>query len=201
MSRTLKIITVAAFAVGVAGIAGASARTKMMVEQNDTDSRVQFVSDAPLEKITGVGHAVRGDVELDPAALQQTKGKIELDVASIKTNVDLRDEHLRGPDWLDAAKYPKIKFEIKQVEGAGALKPGEAAELKVHGKLSMHGVTRDEVAAVKVRWSDSDGAKVQAQFKVNLTNYKISVPSLVRLKVSDEIALNVMLKIKPSAGK
>ena len=146
------------------------------------------------------GSAVAADVDLDPAAVEATKGTVELAVASIKTNVDLRDEHLRGPDWLDAAKYPKIKFAITKVSGASALKPGEAADLKIQGKVTMHGVTRDETATAKVRWSPTDGAKVTAQFKVNLTNYKISVPSLVRLKVSDEIALNVMLKIKPKSG-
>ena len=197
MSRALKAIAVAALAVGIAGVTSASSKTKLVVEANDADSRVQFVSDAPLEKITGVGHSVKGDVEFDPAAIQQTKGTLELDVASIKTNLELRDEHLQGPDWLDAKKYPKIKFEIKKVEGASALKPGEQVELKIHGKLTMHGVTRDEVAVSKVRWTPADGIKVQGQFKVNLTNYKVSVPSLVRLKVSDEIALNVMLKVKP----
>ena len=74
--------------------------------------------------------------------------------------------------------------------------PGEAAEVKVHGKLSMHGVTRDEVATAKVRSTDK-GVKVQASFKVSLPAYKVSVPSLVRLKVNDEIQLNVSLLVKP----
>ena len=85
------------------------------------------------------------------------------------------------------------------MEGAAALAPNQAVDLKIHGKLSMHGVTRDETATAKVRWNPAEGAKVTATFKVNLTNYKVSVPSLVRLKVSDEIALNIMLKIKPKS--
>jgi polyisoprenoid-binding protein YceI len=199
MTRTIKAMVFAVAAMGLAGMAQAASGGKFVVEQSDSESRVQFVSDAPLEKISGVGHKLSGDVEFDAANLAGAKGTIELDVASIKTNVDLRDEHLRGPDWLDAAKYPKIKFEIKKVEGAAALTPNQPADLKIHGKLSMHGVTRDEVATAKVRWNPADGAKVTAQFKVNLTNYKVSVPSLVRLKVSDEIALNIMLKIKPKS--
>jgi polyisoprenoid-binding protein YceI len=82
------------------------------------------------------------------------------------------------------------------VEGAAALKPGEAAEVKVKGKLTMHGVTRDETATAKVRSTDK-GVKVQATFKVSLPNYKVAVPSLVRLKVNDEIQLNVSLLVKP----
>lgn len=199
MSRILRVVLVTAVGVGVIGNGVASSKTKLVVEPDDTQSRVQFVSDAPLEKITGVGHALKGDVEFDPGNIAATSGRVELTVASIRTNIDLRDEHLRGPDWLDAKKFPTIKFEIKKVEGAASLTPDTPVEVKVHGKLTMHGVTRDETAAATVRWVQSEGIRLQAQFKVNLTNYKVSVPALVRLKVSDEIGLNVMLKIKPKA--
>lgn len=197
MSRVLRIILLTAVGVGVVRNGLASSRSKLVVAPDDSDNRVQFVSDAPLERITGVGHVLKGDLEFDPAAVASTNGKVELEVASIRTNIDLRDEHLRGPDWLDAKKHPLIKFEIKKVEGAASLTPDTPVELKVLGKLTMHGVTRDETATATVRWLPSDGIRLQARFKVNLTNYKVSVPSLVRLKVSDEIALNVTLKIKP----
>ncbi len=195
MSRMFKGMVFGLAAISLAGVAQAASGAKFVVDSSD-ESKVQFVSDAPLEKITGVGHKVTGDVDIDTGALAATKGSIELAVNSIKTNVDLRDEHLQGPDWLDAKKYPKIKFDITKVEGASALKPGEAAEVKVHGKLTMHGVTREETATAKVRSTDK-GVKVQATFKVNLPQYKVAVPSLVRLKVNDEIQLNVSLLVKP----
>jgi polyisoprenoid-binding protein YceI len=195
MSQHFKGMVFGLAALGLVGVAQAASGAKYMVDSSD-ESRVQFVSDATLEKISGVGHKVTGNVDIDTGNLAATKGTIELEVKSIKTNVDLRDEHLVGPDWLDAAKYPKIKFDISKVEGPGALKEGEAADVKVHGKLTMHGVTRDEVATAKVRLTDK-GVKVQANFKVSLPAYKVSVPSVVRLKVNDEIQLNVMLLVKP----
>jgi polyisoprenoid-binding protein YceI len=196
MIHTLCALTLSCGALGTLQAAQAASKAKYSVEKSD-ESRVQFVSDAPLEKITGVGRAMAGDLELDPAAIDQAKGTIELDVNSINTNVDLRDEHLRGPDWLDAKKYPKIKFQISKVEGQKALVPGKAVEVTVKGKLSMHGVTRDETAKATVRYSADGKVTVKASFKVNLTHYKISVPQVVRLKVSDEIALNVMLIVNP----
>jgi polyisoprenoid-binding protein YceI len=197
MSRVaIKAVTACVLLASIWTGVEASSRAKLVVEREDPESRVQFVSDAPLEKITGVGHALTGDIELDPTAVQATKGKLELEVASIRTNIDLRDQHLRGPDWLDAAKYPKIKFEIKKVSGADTLPPNKPVELEVLGKLSMHGVTRDERAKATVRWIPGEGVRVQAEFKVSLPEYKVSVPALVRLKVSDQIALNVMLRVK-----
>lgn len=195
MSKHFKGMVFGLAALGLVGVAQAASGAKYMVESSD-ESKVQFISDATLEKITGVGHKLSGNVEIDTANLAATKGTIELEVASINTNVDLRDEHLRGPDWLDAKAYPKIKFDITKVEGPGELKQGEAVDVKVHGKLTMHGVTREEVATAKVRSTDK-GVKVTASFKVSLPAYKVSVPSVVRLKVNDEIQLNVMLLVKP----
>jgi polyisoprenoid-binding protein YceI len=200
MNAKLRMMLIAAVGVGVAAQGAASSRTKLSVDPNTNESRVQFTSDAPLEKITGVGTALKGEVEVDPAAIANTKGKIELEVASLRTNIDLRDEHLRGPDWLDARKYPTIKFEIVSVEGPAALAPDSAVDVKVRGKLTMHGVTREETATAKVRWQPDQGIRLQAQLKVNLTHYNVSVPSLVRLKVSDEIGLNVMLKVRTKDG-
>jgi len=189
---------VLSMALGGLEVAGAASNAKFEVEGTD-ESRVQFVSNAPLEKISGVGHKVTGDLDIDPGAISKAKGKIELDVASIRTSVDLRDDHLRSDAWLDAKKYPKIKFELGKIEGADKLTPNQAVDVKVKGKLTMHGVTREETATAKVRWVPEKGIRIQANFKVNLTNYKIEVPSLVRLKVSDEIELNVMLAVKPKA--
>jgi polyisoprenoid-binding protein YceI len=195
MSQHFKGMVFGLAALGLVGVAQAASGAKYQVESSD-ESKVQFVSDAPLEKITGVGHKMTGNVEIDVGNLAATKGTVELDVKSIKTNVDLRDEHLQGPDWLDAAKHPKIKFEITKVDGPAALKKGDAVDVKVTGKLSMHGVTREETATAKVRLTDK-GVSVKANFKVSLPAYKVSVPSVVRLKVNDSIDLNVMLMVKP----
>lgn len=198
MSRRItKILCAAALAMSSFGVAAAGSTGKYQVEETD-ESRVQFVSDATLEKISGVGHSMHGQIDVDPANLAATKGTIELDVKSIKTGVDLRDEHLNSDAWLDSKKFPKIKFQIGKVEGASSISQGQAVDLTVKGKLTMHGVTRDETATAKVRMTDK-GLKVQANFKVNMENYKISVPQVVRLKVAEQIELNVMLAVKPKS--
>ena len=83
---------------------------------------------------------------------------------------------------------------------AGQLKvvePIDDESSRVWGDLTMHGVTRDETATAKVRLTDKGTVSVKANFKVSLPAYKVSVPSVVRLKVNDSIDLNVMLSVKP----
>ena len=72
-------------------------------------------------------------------------------------------------------------------------------EHEIHRSSSPRSMTKNRARSygpAKVRSTDK-GVKVQAQFKVSLPAYKVSVPSLVRLKVNDEIQLNVSLLVKP----
>ena len=57
--------------------------------------------------------------------------------ASINTGNEKRDEDLRSPDFLDAAKFPEITFKSKSVKQTGA-DTGD-----IIGDLTMHGVTKE----------------------------------------------------------
>jgi polyisoprenoid-binding protein YceI len=83
---------------------------------------------------------VTGD-EKDPTS---TVIEASIDAASIDTKESKRDEHLRGADFFDVAKYPTITFKSTKVEQAGGRR------FKVHGDLTMHGVTKPVALDVEV---------------------------------------------------
>ena len=72
----------------------------------------------------------------DKPDLSRATAKAEIKIASIDTGNDSWDAKLRNPDWFDAGKYPKIRFESTRVRNMG--KSWEAV-----GKLTMHGVTKE----------------------------------------------------------
>lgn len=183
----------------------ASAQARTFRVRNDGGSRIQFISDAPLETITGVSSHVTGDLTVDPNNLAASRGTIAVRIATIRTGIDLRDEHLRSDSWLDAQRYPNATFEIVRVEGADRLVPNQAVNLRIHGRFTLHGVTRDVVANARVRLIplndelraariDGDVLRGQASFRVRLTDYNVSVPLPVRLKVANEIRVNVTIR-------
>lgn len=161
-------------------------------------SSMQFVSDAPLEKFTGKSTSLSGELTVDPHKPSHTKGEVKLDTASIKTNLALRDEHLRGENWLDAKKYPQARFVITKISGVDKLKANDVVEVTVSGKFSLHGVTKDLSTKAKVRYTPSADGKptlrVQTSFSVHLEDYKVSIPSIVALKVSPDIQVNIDLR-------
>lgn len=163
----------------------------------DGKSRATFVSDAPLETMVGKTSKVSGSLMVDPSDITKTKGSFKVPVASLRTGSDLRDEHLRGDGWLDAKKYPNIHFEIVEVlpgkRGSPELKPNKTSKVQVKGKFTVHGVTQFVTAEGTVRWAD-EALGITADFTVNLEDHNVSVPTIVQLKVAEEIDVSVDLR-------
>lgn len=78
---------------------------------------------------------VEGQLELDEARPEHSRGEIRVAAASLTTDVEQRDHHLRSPDFLDVDRYPTI---IGRVSGIRA--PGEPYVVTV--ELTIRDVTR-----------------------------------------------------------
>jgi len=63
-------------------------------------------------------------------------------VASIDTDIEMRDNHLRSADFFDAEKYPVLTFKSTSLE-----KTGENSG-KIFGDLTFHGITKPVVLDV-----------------------------------------------------
>lgn len=169
-----------------------------------SNNRIRFTSDAPLETMVGTSSSVSGSFTIDPANLATARGEIEVPITSLRTGIDLRDHHLRSDTWLDASRYPTARFELIGVSGASSLSPGREQRLTLRGRFTLHGRTHDVSAEARATWfADASGAggnsiTVRARFTVRLTDYGVSVPEVVRLKVANEIVVDV--RITGTAG-
>jgi polyisoprenoid-binding protein YceI/phage terminase small subunit len=81
---------------------------------------------------------VRGTIVYAPGNPAASGVTVVVGVKSIATGSTHRDEHLRSPDFFDAAKYPVIVFRSATIAARGA-------SFVVTGPLTMHGVTRTVV--------------------------------------------------------
>jgi polyisoprenoid-binding protein YceI len=71
-------------------------------------------------------------------------------VASIDTRETDRDDHLRSPDFFDAAQFPEIAFESTKIE------PLDEEEFRVTGRLTIHGVSNEIVLHAEVGGTEPD---------------------------------------------
>ncbi|WP_107440614.1 YceI family protein [Streptomyces sp. SAT1] len=68
--------------------------------------------------------------------IEQSAMHVVIDAASIDTNVRMRDDHLRSPDFLDVARFPTLEFYGDRFAHRGGNR------WAITGALSLHGVTR-----------------------------------------------------------
>lgn len=87
-----------------------------------------------ISTVNGEFKKFSGNYELDESTKTLKSMSAEIDVASINTNIDKRDDHLRSADLFDAKKYPKMTFVLDKVKGD-----------KVYGKLTIKDVTKEVV--------------------------------------------------------
>jgi polyisoprenoid-binding protein YceI len=89
--------------------------------------------------VRGLFTKVSGSILFNPADPAATTVEVEIDVASVYTGVDRRDNHLRSSDFFDVEKFPTIYFKSTAVAVAAM------NLLKVTGDLTIRGITRSMV--------------------------------------------------------
>src|SRR5438309_959725 len=80
-------------------------------------SRIGFVArHAMLTKVRGAFTDAAGTAHLDFINPAASTAEVTLQVKSINTGQEQRDEHLRTNDFFDAPTYPEITFKSSKVE-------------------------------------------------------------------------------------
>ena len=67
---------------------------------------------------------------------------ISIDATSVSTGMKKRDDHLRGPDFLNSGEFPTITYK------AGRVKLNKDGTGQVNGQLTLAGVMRDVTLTV-----------------------------------------------------
>jgi len=170
--------------------------------------QIHVESDAPLEKIKGqsnqvVGYAVAGPTG-NEARLQA--GEWHLPVASIRTGIELRDEHLQSGMWLDAENHPNIVFQLQRVRDVRQTRSGSGFRsytATLEGEMTMHGVTRKKtIPGATLTFLDAGPRSesiakgnllaIRAKYTISLRDYDVSHKTIGN-KVSEEVEIDTKL--------
>ena len=142
-----------------------AATTKQQWAFDLVHSSVNFtVRHMVVSKVRGRFTKWDGTVVMDENDPAGGRVEVAIDAASIDTGVEQRDGHLKSPDFFDVAKHATIGFKSTKVERVGK------DALKVHGDLTMHGVTKPVVLDVEYAGSAKDPwGGVRAGFSARTT--------------------------------
>ncbi len=93
---------------------------------------VKFDSKDPSGVFTGL----KGIIQFDEKDLAASKFDCTVDIESINTGNGMKNTHAKSDKWLDAAKYPVIRFTSKSINKT-------PAGFEAQGTLDFHGVQKE----------------------------------------------------------
>ncbi len=110
-------------------------------------------------------------------------------IKGFKFKSPLMEEHF-NENYLESTKYPKSNFKGKITNFDKSKLSATKTAYDLEGELTIHGVTKKIKTKI---YLSSNGGKVTATsvFDVNLSEYKIEIPSLVKDKIAKEAKLNI----------
>ena len=85
-----------------------------------------------------------GEIDIDREHPEKSSVVARIDVRSIDTRIQKRDDHLRSAEFFNVAKFPDITFKSRSVTRMGP-QSGD-----ILGDLTMHGVTKPITLHVKL---------------------------------------------------
>lgn len=104
---------------------------------DNAHSNILFQINHFFNAIPGTFNEFDGRIVFNPDSPEDSEFDVSIQVASVDTNVDRRDDHLRTADFFDAETYPEMHFrtsEIRHLEGSSYL---------ALGQLTIKDVTRE----------------------------------------------------------
>jgi len=183
--------------LSVLGFALAQAAFAAEYAIDQAHSHVGFSIRHIATKVKGEFREFSGSFSFDEKKPAASKVSVTVQAASIFTNNDKRDAHLRTPDFFDAAKYPTATFKSTKVEGAGK------GRYKVTGDLTLHGITKSVVLDVEHLGTEqafgSSVAGFTATTRILRKDFGFDLGKALesgKLMLSDEVDLTLEIEAK-----
>ena len=152
---------------------------------------ISFSSRAPLENI-------EANSQTAVSVIDKKTGQVEFSVLirSFTFEKALMQEHF-NENYLESDKYPKALFKgrIDDLSKINFERDGKYA-VNITGQLTIHGETQSVTTTAMLSVQKSN-VLANANFSILLSDYKISIPSLVADKVSKKVNISVNLKYEP----
>jgi polyisoprenoid-binding protein YceI len=138
-------------------------------------------------RILGKGTSISGQITLDGETIS---GKLEFPLATLKTGIGKRDEHMREK-YLETEKYPIANLTMQKASPIAGWSKEKPAINKGDfvGTLNLHGVSKPVTGKFTVT---ADG-KTNVQLQVKLSDYNITKPSFAGISVDETIEVEVKI--------
>ena len=161
-------------------------------------SQVTFaVRHLMVSTVRGRFNVVRGELHIDEQQPANSWVVAEAEAASLNTNNEQRDAHLRSADFFETEKYPLITFKSTKVEPVGG------QEYKVSGALTIHGITKAVTFEAEYHGQNAHPmlgvrAGLSAKAKINRKDFGLTYGTMVeagQVVVGETVNIEIDLEL------
>jgi polyisoprenoid-binding protein YceI len=170
---------------------GTTATGGTVYEFSQDGSKLEFVGAKVTRKHDGSFKTFSGKIQSPDGKAENSAIIAEIDIASLTVDEPKLTNHLKTPDFFDAAKFPKATFV------SVAVKPGgeNGATHTITGNLSLHGVMKSISFPAKVQFT-ADAANAEAEFAINRKDFGIVYPGMPDDLIKDEVLIKLSIHAK-----
>ncbi|MFA6026807.1 MAG: YceI family protein, partial [Ignavibacteriaceae bacterium] len=122
-----------------------SAQTKQ-VESVKKESSITYRLTHPFHEVESISKEAQSNITIDIGKKEIKQVSVQVDVTTFNSGNSNRDSH--AMEVIDALSYPKANFTSTNISQNGD-------SLKVYGKLTFHGITKDIVISASSKWTNN----------------------------------------------
>jgi polyisoprenoid-binding protein YceI len=175
--------------------------SSLLVGQNGFSAETVVIDGTHTSVIFGVSHMgfsytygrfnkVSGGYVLDRENPEASQFQLAIDAASIDTNDQKRDQHLKSPDFFNVKQFPVISF---QSTGVKIEETEQGTIYNISGNLTIHGVTRQvTLPAQKLGEGNGPGGGFRSGFicQTKINRSEFGMTNMIPM-IGDEVALTI----------
>jgi hypothetical protein len=150
---------------------------------------IDFFSSTPIEDIKAINNQVS-------CVLDRKNGQFafQVPIKAFTFKNALMQEHF-NESYLESDVYPKAVFKGKVLGWNNIELSKDSLEVFIEGDLTMHGET-NQIKQSGAMWLSSGSIRGECVFNVNLVDYNVKVPKIVRENIAEIIKVNVSVELK-----
>lgn len=186
-SRLLPLVTLA-----LASVTAASAAVETY-KIDPVHSSVAFSIRHFVSKVPGKFTRFAGQITVDRGNLEQSSAEATIEIASVDTGNQKRDDHLRTADFFDAAQFPTMQFKSTSWK-----KTGENT-FDVTGDLTLKDVTKPVVLKVtSLGFGPGMGGTQlsgwEATTTINKKEFNVKDPAMLDAALGDDVTITINIE-------
>jgi polyisoprenoid-binding protein YceI len=163
-----------------------------------TNSELGFkIRHLMITNVSGSFKEFQAEVEMEEGDFSTAQINATAEMASIFTNNEQRDAHLRSSDFFEAGKYPELKFQSTKIEKV------DSETFTLYGELTLKGLTKpvklnvEFTGLAKDPWGGERAGFVLSG-KINRSEWGINFNGVLEtggLALSDEVKIHSELQL------